>query len=80
MQLIDVPSMLMHSLDLPVPADFEGEVPRHLLTSDEWARHPLRAGEAAHAVDRDPSADDGPSDAEREKILEQMRALGYLEA
>ena len=79
-QLIDVPSVLLHSLGLPVPEDFEGIVPRHLLTEDAWAKAPLRAGEAARAVDRETGADDGPSDAEREKILEQMRALGYLEA
>lgn len=78
-QLIDVPSILLHSLGLAVPSDFEGEVPRHLFTADEWAARPLATGEAAHAVDR--GADDGtPSDAEREKILEQMRALGYLDA
>ena len=45
-----------------------------------WAANPLATGEAAHAVDRDAAADGGPSDAELEKILEQMRALGYLEA
>ncbi len=80
LQLIDVPSMLLHSLGLPVPEDFEGVVPHALLTEDAWHAHPLRSGPSAHAVDRDASADGGPSDAEREKILEQMRALGYLEA
>ena len=79
-QLIDVPAVLLYSLGLPVPDDFEGNVPRHLFTADMWKSRPLRAGPAARAVDRGDDDDGGPSDAEREKILEQMRALGYLEA
>ena len=43
-QLIDVPSMLMHSLGLPVPADFEGTVPRHLLTGRRLGRAPAALG------------------------------------
>ena len=80
LHLIDVPSVLLYSLGLPVPADFEGTVPRALFTEAAWAARPLQAGPAARKSDREASIDDGPSDAEREKILEQMRALGYLEA
>ncbi len=79
-QLIDVPAVLLYSLGLPVPDDFEGSVPRHLFTRDMWTRRPLRMGPAARAATRDDDADAGPSEAEREKILDQMRALGYLEA
>ena len=79
-QLIDVPAILLYSLGLPVPEDFEGAVPRHLFTSDMWAKRSLRIGQAAHQISRDANAEQGPSEAEREKILEQMRALGYLDA
>ena len=82
-QLIDVPSILLHSLGLQVPEDFEGTVPHQLFTEDFWAKNPLRKGAAAQGpADRggDADGDAGPSDAEREKILDQMRALGYLDA
>jgi predicted AlkP superfamily phosphohydrolase/phosphomutase len=78
--LIDVPAILLYSLGLAVPEDFEGAVPRQLFTSDMWTRRPLRIGPATRPVNREAVADQGPSDAERDKILEQMRALGYLDA
>lgn len=79
-QLIDIPSVLLHSLDLPVPENFEGTVPQALFTEAARADRPLRTGPPARAVDRHAEGDGGPSEAEREKILEQMRALGYLDA
>jgi hypothetical protein len=79
-RLIDIPAILLYSLDVPVPEDFEGATPRHLFTNAMWTKRPLRAGEATHPVNRNSAGDGGPSDAEREKILEQMRALGYLDA
>lgn len=79
-QLIDIPSILLYSLGLPVPEDFEGTVPGQLFTSATWAKRPLQKGPAARPVDRNADGETGPSEAEREKILEQMRALGYLEA
>ena len=79
-QLIDVPAILLYSLDLPVPEDFEGMVPRQLFTDAMWSRQPLRRGAAAGPVDRGPDVGGEPSEAEREKILDQMRALGYLDA
>ena len=81
--LIDVPSMLLYSLGLPVPEDFEGTVPRHLFTEAMWLERPMQKGPAAlPPVDRnaDAATETGPSEAEREKILDQMRALGYLDA
>jgi predicted AlkP superfamily phosphohydrolase/phosphomutase len=78
--LIDIPAILLYSLDLPVPEDFEGAVPRQLFTADMWTKRPLRTGQATRPISRDADAQQGPSEAERDKILEQMRALGYLDA
>lgn len=77
--LIDVPSVLLYSLGMPVPEDFEGTVPPHLFTPAFWAERPPNEGPATRPVSGS-AAEAGPSDAEREKILEQMRALGYLDA
>ena len=78
--LIDVPTILLYSLGLPVPENFEGAAPRQLFTSAMWAERPLEKGPATLPIDRDASVEAGPSAAEREKILDQMRALGYLDA
>ena len=78
--LIDIPSILVHSLGLSVPQDFEGTVPVQLFTSAMWAQRPLKRGPATRPVENDAMTEAGPSDSERAKILEQMRALGYLDA
>jgi predicted AlkP superfamily phosphohydrolase/phosphomutase len=79
--LIDVPAILLYSLGLPVPEDFEGTVPPQLFETAHWTRQPLQKGPATRPVAApDAGAEVGPSEAEREKILEQMRALGYLDA
>jgi len=80
MGLIDVPSILLYSLGLPVPDDFEGAVPQRLFTPAYWARHPLQKGPAARPAMRETDAVPGPSEDEREQILEQMRTLGYLDS
>ena len=78
-QLIDVPPILLYSLGLPIPEDFEGRVPTQLFTRETMADRPVRFGPPTRPVERHAPADAGPSEAERNKILEQMRALGYLE-
>lgn len=86
MQIIDVPSTLLYSLDLPIPEDFEGRVPEPLFTWEMLASRPLRIGPptrplgAETAVPVAAGAAAGvATEAEREKILDQLRALGYLE-
>ncbi len=82
MSILDVPSILIHSLGLPVPEDWEGQVPETLYTADHLMRHPVRVGPAtvASAERAGISAEaEELSDAEKEKMLQQLRALGYLE-
>ena len=78
-QLIDVPPILLYSLGLAIPEDFEGHVPPQLFTRELLADRPVRVGPATRPVERQGISSQGPSVAEREKILEQMRALGYME-
>lgn len=80
LQIIDVPPTLLYSLGLTVPEDFEGRVPPHLFTRDMIAKRPIQIGAPTQPVGRNrASTASVVSDAERDKILEQMRALGYLE-
>jgi predicted AlkP superfamily phosphohydrolase/phosphomutase len=78
-QIVDVTPSLLYSLGLPVPADFEGHVPPHLFTPDAITARPVSIGEPTKPVDRHGSSSEPvASDAEREKIMEQLQALGYL--
>jgi predicted AlkP superfamily phosphohydrolase/phosphomutase len=78
-QLIDVPSILLYSLGLPIPEDFEGRLPPHLFTRAMLSERPPQTGAPTRPIEPEQTDNAGPSAAEREKILEQMRALGYLE-
>lgn len=80
MGITDVPAVLLHSLGLTIPSDFEGKVPDFLLTPEYLMRTPVRIGSAtAASIDEsDAGLDDMPAE-EREKVMNQLRALGYLE-
>jgi len=78
-QVADVAATLLHSLDLPVPADFEGKVAESFLTSDRRRSHPVRIGSPTLPV-KDGEVQSGDmGDADKEKILQQLQLLGYME-
>ncbi|MGF1640963.1 MAG: alkaline phosphatase family protein [Rhodospirillales bacterium] len=79
--IMDVAAILLHSLGLAVPADFEGAVPDSLMTVESLMQRPVRSGPPTLALagTAPVHADDPIPEQEREKILEQLKALGYLE-
>ena len=82
--IIDVAPILLHSLGLPVPANLEGTVPDDLLSEDHLMRHPVIEGPPTYesrlsGAPRDESPGNEMSEQDREKILDQLRLLGYLE-
>lgn len=87
--IVDVASTLLYSLELAVPEDFEGEVPAAMFQPGYFKTHPVRIGEptvqAASAGMAKPefkagALDDAEMDeAEKERILEQLQMLGYME-
>jgi predicted AlkP superfamily phosphohydrolase/phosphomutase len=84
MSIIDVAPILLHSLGLPVPVNLEGTIPDDLLSGDYLMRNPIREGPptaGARAVGEalKESSDNEMSEQDREKILDQLRLLGYLE-
>jgi predicted AlkP superfamily phosphohydrolase/phosphomutase len=80
LSIVDVTPTLLYSLGLPVPGDFEGHVPPHMFTDEMLAERPAEIGAPTLPVARARAASASEvTDAEREKILEQLRALGYLE-
>jgi predicted AlkP superfamily phosphohydrolase/phosphomutase len=84
MSIIDVASILLHSLGLPVPSNLEGRIPAALLTEEYLTRNPVREGPAtienrAGRVTQAESGTEEMSEKDRQKILDQLRQLGYLE-
>ncbi len=76
--IVDVGSTLLHSMGLPVPSDFEGQVPEELFTDEHLAAHPIEIGPATQQNKAD---DDAASMSENEKdqIMAQLQMLGYME-
>lgn len=79
--ICDVAPILLHCLGMPVPGDLEGEVPAGVFSSSHLLERPVQkdtdtAPPASYAAAQ--CAYSTPQE-EEETILNQMRALGYLE-
>lgn len=94
LSIVDTTAIMAHSLGLPVPADFEGQVPAALYDPAWTAQHPVTIGPATepvqgHGEGADPdkagtaAEDQGQKqeaeDEQREEVLAQLRLLGYIE-
>lgn len=77
-KIMDVGATLLHSLGLPVPADFEGEVPAAMFTPEHKATHPVVVGAATVGGTRAADGEAMGAD-EQDKILAQLQMLGYME-
>jgi len=83
LSILDVAPLLLHSLDLPVPADLEGRVVEGLFEPAHLATHPIRIGPATRApAGVEMGAKDmreKPDPEVQDEVLKQLRALGYME-
>lgn len=77
-KIMDVGATLLYSLGLPVPSDFEGKVPESMFTAEHRAAHPPTIGEATRSGVRD-DVSESMGDDEKQKIMEQLQMLGYME-
>src|SRR5262245_48704384 len=77
--VMDIAATLLYSLDLPLPADFEGKVPEGFFTPEYLAAHPVRVGSPTLPVKDGEVQDDEIPDDEKEKIIKQLQMLGYME-
>jgi predicted AlkP superfamily phosphohydrolase/phosphomutase len=73
----DVAAILLHSLGLEVPSDFEGKVPNGLFTADHTAAHPVKIG--AETLPPAHMAQAEMSPEEKEVLMGQLAALGYAD-
>ncbi len=78
MNITDVAAILLHSLGLEIPSDFEGRVPPAVFHQTYLADKPVRIGPPTtrKTRDTDPVA---MSEDEKTKIMNQLRMLGYIE-
>ncbi len=77
-KIMDVGATLLYSLGLDVPSDFEGVVPPSMFTDAHLHAHPVRIGAATTGNNKDAAAD-SMGDDEKQKIMEQLQLLGYME-
>jgi len=74
-----VAANLLYSLDLPIPADFDGKVTPLCFTPAQLQNRPVRSGPATRSVKGGAVQEDAIPTEDRDKILAQLAMLGYLE-
>jgi len=81
LSIVDVASLLVHSVGLPVPANFEGRVPEEIFEPHFLRARPVRVGEPTLAVSAYPADanESGFSEEGEAAILSRLRDLGYVE-
>jgi len=77
-QIYDVGAVLLYSLGLEVPADFEGRVPEAIFTGQHLTERPVTRGAATDAEVMVGESEKMSHD-ERDKIIGQLQMLGYME-
>jgi predicted AlkP superfamily phosphohydrolase/phosphomutase len=77
-KIMDVGATLLHSMGLEVPVDFEGRVPDAMFTTEHRATHPILIGEPTRKGGKAQESQD-MSEGEKDKIMEQLQLLGYME-
>lgn len=77
--IMDVAAVLLYSLGVPIPEDFEAQLPDDLFTRDHLRANAVRMGEATRPISEIGVPVGEMSDHDKSKILDQLRALGYLE-
>lgn len=79
LQIIDVAPTLLYSLGLPVPENFEGGVPKDFFLPEWLTFKPVKIGAATLPVRDGDAQTEEISDDEKDKIMEQLKMLGYME-
>ncbi len=77
-QIADVAPTLLHSLGIPIPSDFEGEVATTFFAKDWLEKHPVKEGGPTQSVGERQKSEE-MDDNEKKQILEQLQMLGYME-
>ena len=82
LSILDVPSMLLYCLGLPIPEEFEGRMPTEVFDEARLREQPVRIGESTTQADVngfDPDEEIVMSPEDEERMVERLRALGYID-
>ncbi|NOY53054.1 MAG: nucleotide pyrophosphatase [Deltaproteobacteria bacterium] len=79
MRIMDVASILLYSLGIAVPEDFEGEIPEGIFSPEHLAHNPVLIGGASLTEDNRAADGEEMSREEEDAIKAQLKLLGYLE-
>jgi predicted AlkP superfamily phosphohydrolase/phosphomutase len=77
--IVDVGATLLYSAGLPVPEDLEGQVPQESFSATWLSEHPVRIGPPTQSTGASSSSTEDMSEDEKEKLMEQLQMLGYME-
>ncbi|BCO07932.1 nucleotide pyrophosphatase [Desulfolithobacter dissulfuricans] len=76
--IVDAGALLLYSLGLKVPRNMEGRVPENLFTDSQLQDHPVCLGDPT-VLEKKETGADKMSEDEKERLLEQLKMLGYME-
>ena len=76
--ITDVGAILLYSLGLDVPNDFDGEVPESIFTRDHLEKNPITIGSSTKTNGKNDQSD-SMSEEEKDKLMNQLTLLGYIE-
>ena len=76
--IVDVAATLLYSVGLPVPSDLEGVVPPAMFTREYRDGRPIASGAPTRGGSVEVQGDAMGED-EKQKIMEQLQMLGYME-
>jgi predicted AlkP superfamily phosphohydrolase/phosphomutase len=81
LSILDVAPTVLYSLGLPIPEDFEGQVPAEIFTPSFIKAQPVCMGEPTQPPELFPTAQTMPMTGavEEVEILDRLKALGYVE-
>jgi predicted AlkP superfamily phosphohydrolase/phosphomutase len=78
LSILDIAPMVLYTLGLPVPEDFEGFVPQQIFEPSHIQAHPVLQGPPTrHRLGGEHRAGAMDADVEAE-IVKQLKALGYM--
>ncbi len=77
--ILDVAPTLLHSLNLPVPEDLEGQVISQIYEPSLLVEKPVRIGEATLTPESFPQRPSEKDRGEQAEIMTRLKALGYME-
>lgn len=79
LSILDITSLMLYLLDLPIPTDLEGRVPTEILIADSLNGHSVEYQSVTQASFAESEKRDEISEEEKEALMDQLKLLGYMD-